>query len=42
MRFVSNDIPTMLPQRRGTKRKVGHGATVRDVLRLSCIIMRSE
>ena len=32
MRFVSNDIPTMLPQRRGTKRKVGHGAVVRDVL----------
>ena len=32
MRFVSKDIPTMLPQRRGTKRKVGHGAAVRDVL----------
>ena len=35
LRFVSNvpkDIPTMLPQRRGTKRKVGHGAVVRDVL----------
>jgi hypothetical protein len=32
MRFVSKDIPTMLPQRRGTKRKVGHGAVVRDVL----------
>ena len=31
-RFVSNDIPTMLPLRRGTKRKVGHGAVVRDVL----------
>ena len=32
MRFVSKDIPTMLPQRRGTKRKMGHGAAVRDVL----------
>ena len=32
MRFVPNDAPTMLPQRRGTKRKMGHGAAVRDVL----------
>ena len=32
MRFVSKDAPTMLPQRRGTKRKMGHGAAVRDVL----------
>ena len=31
-RFVSNDIPTMLPQRRGTKRKVGHGDVVREAL----------
>ncbi len=29
---LSKDIPAMLPQRRGTKRKVGHGAVVRDVL----------
>ena len=32
MRFVSKDIPTMLPQRRGTKRKVGHGGVVREAL----------
>ena len=32
MRFVSKDIPTMLPQRRGTKRKVGHEAVVREAL----------
>eukprot|EP01044_Picomonas_judraskeda_P026464 COSAG03_NODE_8043_length_842_cov_8.422611_1_plen_194_part_01 len=28
----SLDAPAMLPQRRGTKRKMGHGAAVRDVL----------
>ena len=32
MRFVSKDIPTILPQRRATKRKVGHGAVVREAL----------
>ena len=32
IRFVSKDTPAMLPQRRGTKRKMGHGAAVRDVL----------
>jgi len=35
LRFVSNvpkDIPTMLPQRRGLKRKAPHAAVVRDAL----------
>ena len=33
MRFVFKDIvPTMLPQRRGTKRKMGNGAVVREAL----------
>ena len=32
MRFVSKDIPTMLPQRRGTKRKSTHGPVVREIL----------
>ena len=31
-RFVFKDMPAMLPQRRGTKRKVGHGAVVREAL----------
>ena len=34
MRFVSNDMPAMLPQseRRGTKRKSTHGPVVREIL----------
>ena len=32
MRFVVNDIPTILPVKRGTKRKLGHGALVREAL----------
>ena len=32
MRFVSKDMPAMLPQRRGTKRKSTHGPVVREIL----------
>ena len=32
MRFVSKDMATMLPQRRGTKRKSTHGPVVREIL----------
>ena len=32
IRFVSKDMPAMLPQRRGTKRKSTHGPMVREIL----------
>ena len=32
MRFVSKDMPAMLPQRRGTKRKSTHGPMAREIL----------
>ena len=32
IRFVSKDMPAMLPQRRGLKRKAPHAAAVREAL----------